>query len=330
LSHSPDRVIRDLVVRGELPRRETMTRIERVHLTLSGKSVDRPPFSIWYHFGNQHAAPELTAQVHLNFLEHYDLDLLKVMNDYDYPMPEGMEVMETPADLKRLQSFEVSRTPMGQQLKALELIGRALKGKAFFLDTVFNAWNTMRRNLVKEAMPKFMTEHPDVLEEALKVVNRNLIQYALASLDRGTAGIFFSVPASAEFITPEQYERFMRPFDLEFLEAIAGKGEFHVLHAHGENLYLDRLLDYPVQVLSWADLNGGPVISEVRKRTSLTLMAGIDHVKFPYASAKLIRGQVKSAIVQAGDTKFILAPGCSVPTYSFPPLIRAARDASRK
>lgn len=72
---------------------------------------------------------------------------------------------------------------------------------------------------------------------------------------RGTAGIFFSVPASAEFITREQYEKFMRPLDLEFLQAIAWKGECHVLHAHGEKLYIDRLLDYPVQVISWADIN---------------------------------------------------------------------------
>ena len=306
-----------------------MNKIERLRATLSGKPVDRPPFSIWYHLGSQHASPELTAQVHLNFFEYYDLDLLKVMNDYDYPMPEGMEVMNTPADLKRLQPFEVTQTPMGQQLKALEIIARALKGKAIFLDTVFNAWNTTRRNLVKEAMPKFMTENPDALLEALKIVNQNLIQYALASLERGTAGIFFSVPASAESLTPEQFEKFMRPFDLEFLKAIAGKGECHVLHAHGEKLYLDRLLDYPVQVLSWADLNGGPTISEARKRTSLTLMAGIDHVKFPYVSIKVIREQVKAAVAQAGKTKFILACGCSVPTYSFPPLIKAARDASR-
>jgi len=306
-----------------------MTKIERLRATLSGKPVDRPPFSIWYHFGNQHASPELTAQVHVNFFDYYDLDLLKVMSDYDYPLPEGMEVMEAPADLKRIEPFEVSRTPMGQQLKALELIARALKGKALFLDTVFNAWNTIRRNLVKEAMPKFMTQHPDALLEALKIVNQNLIRYALASLERGSAGIFFSVPASAESLTLEQYEKFMRPFDLEFLQAITGKGECHVLHAHGEKLYLDRLLDYPVQVLSWADLNGGPTISELRKRTSLTLMAGIDHVKFPYVSAKIIRNQVNSAIAQAGSTKFILACGCSVPTYSFPPLIKAARDAAR-
>ena len=306
-----------------------MNKFERLRATLAGKPVDHPPFSVWYHFGNQHASPELTARVHLDFFEYYDLDLLKVMNDYDYPMPEGMEVMSTPADLKRLHPLEVARTPMGQQLKALEIIAKSLRGKAPFVDTVFNAWNTIRRNLVKEAMPVLMAESPEALLEALEVVNQNLIRYSLASLEQGSAGIFLSVPASAEFLTLEQYEKFMRPFDLEFLRAITGKGDCHILHAHGEKLFLDRLLDYPVQVLSWADLNGGPVISEARNRTPLTLMGGMDHVKFAYISAKLIRDQVKSARSQAGKSKFILACGCSIPTYSFPPLIQAARDASR-
>jgi uroporphyrinogen decarboxylase len=306
-----------------------MNKIERLLAALKGSPVDHPPFSVWYHFGNQHASPELTARVHLDFFEYYDLDLLKVMNDYDYPMPEGMENMATPADLKRIRPFEVARTPMGKQLKALEIIAKALKGKALFVDTVFNAWNTLRRNLVREAMPKLMNEAPEAVLEALKVINQNLIQYALASLERGSAGIFLSVPASAEALTLDQYEKFMRPFDLELLKAIAGKGECHILHAHGEKLFLDRLLDYPVQVLSWADLNGGPIISEARKRTPLTLMGGIDHVKFAYNSAKIIKDQVKSARAQAGNTKFILACGCSIPTYSFPPLIQAASDASR-
>ncbi len=306
-----------------------MTKIERVRAALAGKPVDRPPFSIWYHFGNQHASPERTAQVHLEFFEAYDLDLLKVMNDYDYPMPEGMEVMATPEDLKRLAPFDVTRTPLGRQLKAIELIAKSLQDKALFVDTVFNAWNTLRRNLVKEAMEPLMAKHPEPLEAALQIVNDNLIQYALASLERGAAGIFLSVPASVESITPEQYARFMRPFDLQLLNAIRGKGECHILHAHGEQLYLDQLLDYPAHALSWADLNGGPSIAEARRRIPLTLMAGLDHIKFPYVSARVIRDQVKNAVAQAGNTKFILAPGCSVATYSFPPLIKAARDAAR-
>ena len=306
-----------------------MNKIERVRATLAGKPVDRPPFTAWYHFGTQHASPEQTAEVHQGFFEAYDFDFLKVMNDYDYPMPEGMEVMATPADLKKLTLFDVAKTPMGNQLKVIEIIAKKLKGKALFVDTMFNAWNTLRRNLVKEAMLKLMTDHPDAVLDALKSINQNLIQYALASLGRGSAGIFFSVPATAESLTVEQYEKFMRPFDLEFLNAIKGKGEMHILHAHGEKLFLDRLLDYPVHAISWADLNGGPTIPEARKKTSLTLMAGIDHVKFPNVSAGVVRNQIKSAMAQAGNTKFLLAPGCSLPTFSYPPLIKAACAAVR-
>jgi uroporphyrinogen decarboxylase len=306
-----------------------MNKIERVRAALAGRPVDRPPFTVWYHFGNQHAPAERTAEVHLEFFEHYDLDLLKLMNDYDYPMPAGMEVMATPADLARLQPFDPADTPFGAQLRTVEIVAGALRGKALFLDTVFNAWNTLKRNLVREAMPALMAEHPRALEAALGVVNANLIRYAQASLARGAAGIFLSVPATAESLTLEQYERFMRPFDLQLLEAIRDMGECHVLHAHGERLYVDRLLDYPAHALSWADKNGGPSIAEVRGRTAMTLMTGLNHVTFAEESATLIREQVRRAVAEGGHTRFILAPGCSLPTYTYPPLIRAARAASK-
>jgi uroporphyrinogen decarboxylase len=305
-------------------------KIERVRAALAGRPVDRAPFTVWYHFGTQHAPAERTAQIHLEFFEHYDLDLLKLMNDYDYPMPRGLEVAATAADLARLEPFDPLATPMGTQLAVVDQVAGALRGRALFLDTVFNAWNTLKRNLVREAMPALMQEQPKALEAALAVVNDNLIRYAQASLARGAAGIFFSVPATAESLTAEQYERFMRPFDLAFLEAIRGRGECHVLHAHGERLYFDRLVDYPAQALSWADQNGGPSIAEARRRTRFTLMAGLDHVRFVESSARLVRGQVARALEAGGPTGFILAPGCSLPTYAYPPLIRAARDESSK
>jgi len=307
-----------------------MNKIERVRAALAGRSVDRAPFTVWYHFGTQHAPAERAAQVHLEFFDHYDLDLLKLMNDYDYPMPAGMEVIASAADLAKLQPFDPVKTSLGTQLQTVEMVARALRDRALFVDTVFNAWNTLKRNLVREAMLALMVEQPKALETALGIVNDNLIRYAQASLARGAAGIFLSVPATAESLTLEQYERFMRPFDLQLLQAIAGRGECHVLHAHGERLYLDRLLEYPVHALSWADLNGGPAIAQMRRRSPLTLMAGLDHVKLVESSAGLVRGQVRRALAEAGPTHFILAPGCSLPTYSYPPLIRAAREESAK
>jgi uroporphyrinogen decarboxylase len=307
-----------------------MTSVERVRAALAGRPVDRPPFSLWYHFGLQHAPAERTAQAHHEFLDAYNLDWLKVMNDYSYPMPGGLETVSEPAALARLTAFDPEATPLGEQLRVIELLAPALRGRALFVDTVFNAWNTLRRNVVKEAMDPLMREHPDALEAALHVVNENLIRYARASLERGAAGIFLSVPATAETLTPEQFERFMRPFDLAFLGAIRDRGEFHVLHAHGARVYFERLLDYPVAALSWSDRESGPSLAEMRKRTRLALIGGISETNFAYTSAARLREQVRSAVAEAGRERLLVAPGCSVPTYSFPELIRATRDAASR
>jgi uroporphyrinogen decarboxylase len=307
-----------------------MTPIERMRAALAGHPVDRPPFSIWYHFGLQHAPPERTAQAHLEFFDAYHLDWLKVMNDYSYPMPDGLETLDDPRDLPRLGPLDPTAGAFGEQLRVIRILAARLRGRALFVDTLFNAWNTLKRNVVKGAMATFMREHPEALRAALAVVNANLIGYARASLESGAAGIFLSVPATEEALTAEQYERFMRPFDLELLEAVRDRGECHVLHAHGQRLYLPPLLDYPVHVLSWADRAGGPGLAEMRRRTGLVLAGGLDHTTFPEVSAAAVREQVRDAVAEAGRDRLLLAPGCSVPTYSFPELIRAARDAAAK
>jgi uroporphyrinogen decarboxylase len=303
----------------------TMTKIERVRAALSGADVDRPPFSAWYHFGLQHAPAERTAQVHVEFFEAYNLDWLKVMNDYSYPMPRAIETLTDPRDLKRITALDVRQGTTGEQLEVIRLIGQSLRGKALVVDTVFNAWNTLKRNVLKDAMGPFMQEQPAALEAALGVVNDNLIRYAIASLHGGASGIFYSVPATSESLTLEQYERFMRPFDLAFLETIRPFGEFHILHAHGKELYLDRLQEYPAHAISWADRETGPSLAQMRRLTPRALMGGIGHTNFPYTSAATIREQIRTAVQEAGPRKLLITPGCAIPSYSFPELIRAAR-----
>ncbi|HSF02315.1 MAG TPA: hypothetical protein VLA62_04865, partial [Solirubrobacterales bacterium] len=130
-----------------------MTSIERVRAALAGQEVDRPPVSLWYHFGLQHAPAARTAQAHLEFLDAYHLDWLKVMNDYSYPMPPGLETLGHARDLARLQPFDVTAGPQAAQLEVIQILAPALRGRVLFVDTVFNAWNTLKRNLVREAMP---------------------------------------------------------------------------------------------------------------------------------------------------------------------------------
>jgi hypothetical protein len=56
-----------------------------------------------YHFGLQHGAGEKFAQATLSFFDYYDFDFLRVMNDYFYPPPEGLDAIDSAAGLERLQ-----------------------------------------------------------------------------------------------------------------------------------------------------------------------------------------------------------------------------------
>ena len=62
--------------------------------------------------------------------------------------------------VQRIIAFDVRQGSLGEQLETIRLIGQSLRGKALVVDTVFNAWNTLKRNVLKEAMGPLMEEHP--------------------------------------------------------------------------------------------------------------------------------------------------------------------------
>ena len=131
-----------------------------------------------------------------------------------------------PADLRKLPPLDMAQTPMGKQLKVLELINRELRGKALVVNTVFDAWFTIRRYLLKEAMPKVMAEYPDVLESAIKVVNQNLIQYALACLKSGASGIFYAIAATGKPLPGNSTKGLCARIIWNFWKRSRGKGIF--------------------------------------------------------------------------------------------------------
>ena len=99
-----------------------MNKTERVDSVLAGRPVDRPPLSLWYHFGVQHGGGEQFAKTTLDYFNHYDFDFLKVMNDYFYPPPDGVPVIRTAADLEKLAPIpNLADTAWREQLKALEM-----------------------------------------------------------------------------------------------------------------------------------------------------------------------------------------------------------------
>ncbi len=307
----------------------TMTKRERMEAVFAGNDVDRPPFSLWYHFGLQHESGRDFARAQCGFYKAYNLDWLKVMSDYPYPFPEGVSDCSSPESLMKLDRFEIEDSPYQEQLFAWDVISRDIGDQTVCIDTVFNPWNIVRRSLAKEHTPQLMRDDAKALHHALEVVTENMIAYCRSVVEHGADGVFISVPASAEYVTYEQYQTFMKPYDLKLFQAVKAFAPIVIAHIHGNALYFNDVVQaYPADAISWADRAAGPSLAEARQSYRGVLMGGIDHSEFASTSLAALQTQARDAIRVGGNHQFILAPGCSIPTDTFPEIIRGVCAAA--
>ena len=307
-----------------------MSKLKRLDAVLKGKRPDRAPVCLWYHFGVQHASGKKFAAITLEWFEHYDFDFLKLMNDYYYPMPEGLEEVKSAADLALIQPFDPEKSAWKEQLKAVKVIGEALHGKAYFIDTLFDPWQCLLKGLAGEHLLDLAITAPDALKAALDVVADNLIRYSRRSLELGASGIFLSLLAAENQIERQLFVEFVKPAAMKVLAAIRDLGRMNVVHLHGGGIYLDDALDFPAQILSWEDRKAGnPSLAEVKMRWPGVVMGGIDIDQVISVTPARCRENVREGIRLGGDSRFILANGCSVPTWMDPAAITAMVETAR-
>ena len=279
----------------------TLTRKERVDRALKGAGADRPPFTLWHHFGLKTAREH--ADRTLAFHQQYRTDIVKVMSDFPYPKATGKWF-----ELKPVQN------PFPEQIQALELIREGLNGDAYFIETVFNPWNVAEKLSSREEIRRLKEENPDALLAALDAITTSEINHAKRALAAGARGILLAVAnANGKEMSVADYARFSAPFDRKILSEAGAP--LNVLHLHVEQPYLDQFRGFPAPVINYSLHVTGIPISEVRRQFSEVIMGGIDEVNYRKLTTQQIQAQAKEAELQAGK-KFILTPGCSVPNDS--------------
>ncbi len=307
-----------------------MNKKDRVDKVLNGQSVDRAPISLWYHFGVQHSTANRFAETTLEYFHHYDFDFLKVMNDHFYPAPHELKAIRSRTDLQRLVRFQPEKTIWREQFKALKIIHDALKDEAYFIDTVFDPWQSLHRNLIAENMKHLMTHESDALLTALDVVADNLIAYCRTALKLGAAGIFLSLAAGSEIVSRDEFLTFIKPFALKVLAAINGLGKMTTLHVHGKELFFEDVLDLPAPVFNWWDRGPqGPSLKQVLGKIPGCVMGGIDQTIVARRTRDFLHQHVREGLALGGERRFFLANGCSIDTWVYPGAIETIVDAAR-
>lgn len=296
-----------------------MNKRERFFAAVRGDDIDRPPVTAWVHFLSDHLTGEQAAALHRAFLEAYDWDLAKVMNDYRYPVPAGVRTLEDSVSLRAFKPLGLDEPAFAEQLKCLAALRAALGPDIALADTGFDPYQQVLRNVGFDQAEHLWKHRAEALG-MLDIVAENTCRYIEAVKAQGVEAYFLSINGAiregfARGSSRQVYETFQRPFELRLLQA--AEGMVRILHVHGAGLDLGRVLDYPCEVISLSDrLPGNPSLAELRRITPKCLMGGIDETRFQERSLPALARELDAALAEAGRRKFILAPGCTLASFT--------------
>ncbi|MNV86314.1 Uroporphyrinogen decarboxylase (URO-D) [compost metagenome] len=84
-----------------------------------------------------------------------------------------------------------------------------------------------------------------------------------------------------------------------------------MLHAHGLDLMLDSMADYPVEMLNWHDRLTEPNLAAAAKSFPGLVVGGLnENSSLVSGSTEPTRAEVNDAIAQTSGKRVMIAPGC--------------------
>lgn len=309
-----------------------MTKRERFEAAIAGRPVDRPPVTAWVHFVTDESPAEVFADRAAAFFERLDFDICKVVNDYRYPLPEGLETIQGAEDMRRFRRHSMDHPAFVQQPRAMRLLRERLGPDVPILDTGFDPFQQVMRKAGYDRAPVVFAD-PDAAAGMLEAVCATMEDFMAALRGAGCDGIFFSINGAitggSRAVDQATYERFMRPYDLRMLAAMAPM--VRILHVHGAPVDVMRVLDYPIEALSVSDrLPGNPTIADLRAMTGKCLMGGVNEALITERGPAALREEVRDTVRQNGGMdRLIVSPGCTIPTQTPSFLLRAMVEETK-
>jgi len=269
------------------------------------------------------------AEAHLAYYRHADPDFLKVMNDNGYPLTEGVTLSE-PADWLKLRAPSLSEPHFQNQLDGLKRIADAIGQEALLITTIFNPFATGNR-LCERRVTEQMAQDAKAVSAGLGVIAEGLARFALACLEAGANGIFFSAQGGeADRFEREVFERYLKPHDLTILKAVAQRAEFNLLHICGYNLRLDAYRDYAAHAVNWSPQWNNLSLAAGWPLFDMALMGGMDQRgAIVSGTPQEIATEAQAAVAEVGARRFMLGAGCTLPNDISWDNIRLAVQAAR-
>lgn len=297
-----------------------MNKRERVLAAFQNKPVDRPPVGFWFHFLAEQGMGQPCIQAHLDYYNHIDVDMVKVMSDgyFPYPVPE----IKTASDWRKLKPLEKDHPYIQEQLERARGVRAGLKDDMCVFYNVFAPFSSIRFGTSDELVMQHLKEDPDAVLYALDVIAKsNALLSELLVTEAGCDGLYYCLQGGEkDRFTAEQYRKYITPSDLYVLEHVNKFSDNNILHCCGWAGIQNRLenwQDYPAKVINWAvfiedmDLidgkrffGGKPVLGGFDNRPGGVLFSG---------TREEVEAYTRSLVEKCGTTGVLLGGDCTLP-----------------
>ncbi|RMG38736.1 MAG: hypothetical protein D6732_04875 [Methanobacteriota archaeon] len=290
---------------------------------LFGEVTGRRLISVWTHFPQVDMDPNRLVDQVLQFNAKFPSDILKIPIHGRYCVvdfgcviePGSPEYGESGSsscktcivneinDWEKIDYVDPLDGHYGQQLQVVKSLRDALPNLPLML-TVFSPTMVMRKLSMNQFVHHFVKDREKVLD-AFKIVNKVTIEFMNAAVDFGVDGIFMATQ-EADLSSGLDRDTLTEIIKLNSNFSQSNKGEFSVLHIHGEQvLFKEAIEAFQPTAVNWHD-DVWPTIEEARSLFKGGLLAGIS----PDA---ILQGDT-SRILELTDfpdsSPLILAPNC--------------------
>lgn len=189
---------------------------------------------------------------------------------------------------------------------------------------------------VREKLCRLLHEDTDTVLAGMKRIADVMCELARTYIELGVDGVYYAaLGGETRFFTDEEFEQWIKPFDLQIMKAIKDAGGYCFLHICKDQLNMDRYKDYGpyADVVNWGVYEAPFSLEDGRKMfAGKTIMGGLPnrHGVLVDGPAEAVKEETRKVIGEFGRTHFILGADCTLATEQDMNLLKAAVEAARE
>lgn len=319
-----------------------MTKKERVIAAIEQREVDGIPSGFSLHFPEEQKKGEASIQAHFDFFRDTDTDICKIMNENLIPV---FGTIHTPEDYDRL--IPVMTMEDDFMKDQMELTRRILEGcdkDVFTMGTLHGICASgihpieqagINYYAARQMQVDFLRWDEKRMLSAMQRITDVLCALARSYIEAGLDSIYYAALGGERgFFTDEEFEKWIRPFDLQIMKAIKDAGGYCFLHICKDDLNMKRYGDYApyADVVNWGVYETSFSLEEGKKLFGgKTIMGGLPnhHGVLVDGTQEQIQAEVEKIVKDFGRKGLILGADCTLFTGQDREKVRMAAKAAR-